>query len=112
MVCLDFEAELMEFDGQDDHAHLLVAYPPKASISAMVSSLKGASAYRLWALNFTEVQRKLWGKHFWSPSYCAVSCGGAALETVKAYRQDQRKAQKARLDPSLNEGVCTAFPIK
>ena len=94
-VCLDFEAELMEFDGEDDHVHLLVAYPPKASISAMVNSLKGASAYRLRAQNFTEVQRKLWGKHFWSPSYCAVSCGGAALETVKAYIQDQRKDSKS-----------------
>ena len=94
-VCLDFEAELMEFDGEDDHVHLLVAYPPKASISAMVNSLKGASAYRLRAQKFTEVQRKLWGKHFWSPSYCAVSCGGAALETVKAYIQDQRKDSKS-----------------
>ena len=23
-VCLDFEAELVEFDGEDDHVHLLV----------------------------------------------------------------------------------------
>ncbi len=89
-VCLDFEADLLAFDGEDDHVHLLVAYPPKASISAMVNSLKGASAYRLRRQKFPEVQKKLWGKHFWSPSYCAVSCGGAALETVKAYIQDQR----------------------
>ena len=37
-VCLDFEAELMEFDGEDDHVHLLIAYPPKVAISAMASS--------------------------------------------------------------------------
>ena len=90
-VCLDFEAELMEFDGEDDHVHLLIAYPPKVAISAMVNSLKGASAYRLRLQKFPDVQKKLWGKHFWSPSYCAVSCGGAALETVKAYIQSQRK---------------------
>jgi len=90
-VCVDFQAELMEFDGEDDHVHLLLAYPPKISVSALVNSLKGASAYRLRNQHFPDVQRKLWGKHFWSPSYCAVSCGGAALETVKAYIQDQRK---------------------
>lgn len=93
-VCLDFEAELMEFDGKDNHVHLLVGYPPKVSISATVNSLKGISAYRLRRQKFPEVQKRLWGKHFWSPSYCAVSCGGAALETVKAYILNQRKYPK------------------
>jgi len=39
-VCKDFEAELVEFDGEDDHVHLLVNYPPKVSVSALVNSLK------------------------------------------------------------------------
>ena len=99
-VCLDFETELLEFDGEDDHVHLLVAYPPKVAISALVNSLKGASAYRLRLQNFPEVRKKLWGAHFWSPSYCAVSCGGAALETVKTYIQNQRKEEKHGLTPT------------
>ncbi len=37
-----------------------------------------------------EVERKLWGPHFWSPSYCAMSCGGAPLEIVKRYVEAQR----------------------
>ena len=28
-ICLKFEAELIEFDGEEDHVHLLVSYPPK-----------------------------------------------------------------------------------
>ena len=39
-VCLDFEAELIEFDGEHDHVHLLVNYPPKVAISSLVNSLK------------------------------------------------------------------------
>ncbi len=35
-VCLDFESELVEFDGEDDHVHLLVNYPPKVAVSALV----------------------------------------------------------------------------
>ncbi len=31
-----------------------------------------------------------WEEHFWSPSYCAVSCGGAPLEVVKRYVENQR----------------------
>lgn len=41
-VCTDFEAELVEFDGEDDHVHLLVNYPPKVAVSRLVNSLKGA----------------------------------------------------------------------
>uniref|UniRef100_UPI001D170A67 transposase n=1 Tax=Acinetobacter indicus TaxID=756892 RepID=UPI001D170A67 len=37
-----------------------------------------------------EVKEKLWGNHFWSPSYCAVSCGGASLDVVKKYIEEQR----------------------
>jgi len=40
-VCLDFEAELTEFDGEGDHVHLLVNYPPKISVSKRVNSFKG-----------------------------------------------------------------------
>lgn len=43
-VCLDFEAELIEFDGEDDHVHLLVNYPPKVVLSSLVNSLKGVSS--------------------------------------------------------------------
>src|SRR5664279_5680058 len=42
-TCKDFEAELVEFDGEDDHVHLLVNYPPKVAVSALVNSLKGVS---------------------------------------------------------------------
>ena len=43
-VCTDFEAERVEFDGEDDHVHLLVNYPPKVAVSALVNSLKGVSS--------------------------------------------------------------------
>lgn len=43
-VCLDFDAQLVEFDGEDDHVHLLVNYPPKVAVSALVNSLKGVSS--------------------------------------------------------------------
>lgn len=89
-VCLDFECELRESGYEDDHVHLLVAYPPKVALSSLINSLKGVSARRLRAAGLPEVEQKLWGPHFWSPSYCAVSCGGAPLEIVKQYVEKQR----------------------
>ena len=43
-VCSGFEAQLIEMDGEDDHVHLLVEYPPKLAVSALVNSLKGVSS--------------------------------------------------------------------
>src|ERR1044072_3531660 len=46
-VCDSFEAELREFNGEDDHVHLLVHYPPKMAVSKLVNSLKGVSSLYL-----------------------------------------------------------------
>lgn len=40
-VCTDFEAELVEFNGEHNHVHLLVNYPPKVTVTRLVNSLKG-----------------------------------------------------------------------
>ena len=83
-VCLDFEAELTEFNGEDDHVHLLINYPPKVAVSNLVNSLKGVSSRHL-RKDFPEIKNKLWGGSLWSPSYFASSCGGAPLEIIKQY---------------------------
>lgn len=90
-VCKDFEAELVECNGEDDHVHLLVAYPPKVSISALVNSLKGVSSrfLRQWR---PEVSGRYYKGVLWSPSYFAASCGGAPLSIIKQYVEQQREA--------------------
>lgn len=40
-VCVDFNAELVEFNGERDHVHLLVHHPPKVALSRLVGPLKG-----------------------------------------------------------------------
>lgn len=95
-VCGDFEAELLELNGEDGHIHLLVAYPPKISISSLVNSLKGVSARMIHKADFPESRGKLWGEAFWSPSYCAVSCGGAPLQIVAEYVRSQRDPGRTR----------------
>jgi len=90
-VCLDFEAELVEFNGEHDHVHLLVNYPPKVAISNLVNSLKGVSSRLIRKQKYPEVQKKLWGTMLWSPSYFAGSCGGAPLSIIKQYIKNQQR---------------------
>ena len=89
-VCLDFESELVEMDGEDDHVHLLVNYPPKVSVSALVNSLKGVSSRMIRKKNYPSIKKKLWGGALWSPSYFAGSCGGAPIEIIRQYIEQQQ----------------------
>lgn len=89
-VCESFEAELVEFNGEHDHVHLLVNYPPKVALSSLVSSLKGVSS-RLLRQEFGDFHP--WLKRrgvLWSPSYFAASCGGAPIELLKRYIEQQQ----------------------
>ena len=89
-VCTDFEAELIEFDGEDDHVHLLVNYPPKVAVSKLVNSLKGISSLLIRKKNYPSIKAKLWGGALWSPSYFAASCGGAPITVIRKYIEQQR----------------------
>lgn len=84
-------AELREFNGETDHVHLLVHYPPKVALSRLVNSLKGVSARRLRQEFPAHIRKYLWGEHFWSPSYFAGSCGGAPLSIIKDYIENQKR---------------------
>ena len=89
-VCVDFEAELKEFNGEIDHVHLLVNYPPKVPVSKLVNALKGVSSRLIRKSDYPSITKALWGKHFWSPSYFAGSCGGASIEAIRKYIEQQQ----------------------
>ena len=95
-VCRDFEAELIEFDGEEDHVHLLVVYPPKAAISSLVNSLKGVSGRLIRRKGYSPIQKKLWGGPLWPPGYFAGSCGGAPISVLRQYIEDQRTPIKGK----------------
>jgi len=81
---------LEEFDGENNHVHLLIQYPPKHSISVIVNNLKGRSS-RLLRRDMPNIKERYWGNGsaLWHRSYFAGSVGGAPLEIVKQYIQQQ-----------------------
>jgi len=89
-VCADFGAELIEFDGEHDHVHLLINYPPKVSVSVLVNSLKGVSSRLVRKKYAPAISKKLWGHALWSPSYFCGSCGGASLDVIRKYIEQQQ----------------------
>jgi putative transposase len=88
-VCTDFEAQLVEINGEAEHVHLLIHYPPKHSVSSMVNSLKGVSS-RLLRIERPDIEKRYWKNVLWSPSYFAASCGGAPLAIIKQCVEQQK----------------------
>lgn len=88
-VCVDFESELVQIDGEDHHVHLLVKYPPKVAISNLVNSLKGVSS-RMLRQERPDLAARYWKGVLWSPSYFAASCGGAPINILREYIEHQK----------------------
>ena len=88
-LCSELDAEMVEMDGEDDHVHILVNYPPKLAVSTLVNALKGTSSRRLRG-EFPELERRYHKGVLWSPSYFAGSCGGAPLTVIRQYVENQQ----------------------
>jgi putative transposase len=92
-----WEGELMEFNGEADHIHLLVSIPPKVAPSKLVNNLKTVTC-RLIRKEFAEHLARFFRKPvFWSRSYCIISCGGAPLSVIKQYIEQQGEDYTAAL---------------
>jgi putative transposase len=93
-VCGGMDGVLIACDGATDHVHLLIEYPPKLSISVIVNALKGSSSYVL-RRERPDIAARYWHGVLWTPAYFAGSTGGATLETVKQYIEQQPASSMA-----------------
>lgn len=88
-VCADFETTLVEFNGEPDHVHLLVNYPPKIALSTLINSLKGVSSRRI-RQSRPDIAKKYWKWGLWSASYFVASAGGAPISILRRYIESQQ----------------------
>ena len=87
----DKSCDILEFGGENDHVHILFEAPPQVQLSKIVNTLKTVSS-RLIKKKYDEHLKKYyWKSAFWSRSYCIVSTGGATIDIIKEYIQNQGK---------------------
>jgi putative transposase len=88
-VCGTMGCELLACNGEADHLHAIVEYPPKVSVSGLVNALKGTSS-RLLRKKRPDIARRYFNGVLGSPSSFAASTGGAPLDLVRRYVEQQR----------------------
>ena len=83
-----YNITLQEWNHDKDHVHILFKAHPNSEISKFINAYKSASS-RLIKKEFPEVRKKLWKEYFWSQSFCLLTTGGAPLEIIKQYIENQ-----------------------
>jgi putative transposase len=87
-TCQKWRCDLVEFNGEPDHVHLLINFPPEVEVSKLVNNLKTASS-RLIRKDFIELLNSVYSKPvFWSGAYFVASWG-VTIEQLKAYVEQQ-----------------------
>ena len=89
---------ILEMNGEEDHIHILFEIPPQVELASMVCSLKTVTS-RLIRKKYSDYLKKFyWEPVFWSRSYCILSTGGATIETIRKYIENQGKDESCVFD--------------
>jgi putative transposase len=86
-VCAESDAEVLELEVMPEHVHLLVEVDPQYGIHRLVRAIKGRSS-RLLRLEYPWLRSRL--PTLWTNSYFVSTVGGAPLEVVKQYIENQK----------------------
>ena len=85
---------LIEGNSDIDHIHLLMSLQPDINLSNFMGSLKNTTS-RMVRKEYNEhLNKYLWGESFWSESYYLGTTGGASLDVIQKYIEDQGKPKR------------------
>ena len=87
-IAPNYKIELIEWNHDTDHVHILFKGQPKTEMSKFINAYKSASS-RLLKKEYPTIRQKLWEEMFWSRSFCLLSSGGAPTETIRQYVENQ-----------------------
>lgn len=98
-----YSIEIEELEVSVDHVHIFCSFPPKLSITQVVTRLKSLSARAIFA-EHPQVKRQLWGGEFWEDGYFARTVGDkVTAEVIKRYIQNHREDKDQDLHLKLFE---------
>ena len=87
-IAPNYKIELIEWNHDKDHVHVLFKGQPKTEMSKFINAYKSASS-RLLKKEYPTIRHKLWKEMFWSRSFCLLSSGEASTETIRQYIENQ-----------------------
>lgn len=93
-ICDSENVQILKGVVSKDHVHIHVEYRPSMSISVLVKKLKGRTS-RILQIEFPQLKKQYWGRHFWAVGYGAWSTGTISDEMVQEYLEHHRENPNA-----------------
>jgi len=90
-ICTELQSELIELEIMPDHVHLLIEVDPQFGIHKVIKTIKGKTS-RILRKEFLLLTTKL--PTLWTNSYFVSTVGGAPLEIIKQYIENQKTSQR------------------
>ncbi len=92
-VATEMMVEIIEMETDEDHIHILAGIHPQLGVNAFVKKVKGRSS-RLLRSEFPSLKSRL--PTLWTNSYFVSTVGGAPLEVVKQYIENQQLSEREK----------------
>ena len=90
-LCQKWEVELLEFNEEADHVHLLLDMHPNIMPNKFINNLKTVTS-RLMRKEFAEhLAEFYWKPVLWTRAYCLLRTGGATIDTIRQYIEKQER---------------------
>ena len=87
-ICRDNGVEIIRGKILSDHVPIYVSIPPYQSVSKRMQYLKGKTSRKI-QVEFPELRKKYWGKHFWAVGYFVRTAGNVTDQMIKDYIEKQ-----------------------
>ena len=87
-ICHTHNIQILRGHVSKEHIHLFISMPPQISVSKIAQYLKGKTSRKI-LIDFPELNKKFWGKHFWSRGYFATTSGSITDEMIIEYIKNQ-----------------------
>lgn len=84
-----WECKLVEFNGEENHIHLLFQYLPQMELTKLINNLKTVTSRRLRSEFSEQVDKFYYKDVLWNGSYFIASCGGVTVSTLRKYIEEQ-----------------------
>ena len=92
-IGVPYHITLVQWNHDKDHVDIMFKAHPKTELTKFINAYKSASS-RIIKKEFPHIRKYLWQEMFWSKSFCLLTTGGAPIEVIKKYIEEQGQKSK------------------
>ena len=83
-VCKEIGVTIIKWALSTDHVRMFVLILPHRAASDVMQRVKGRTSRKI-QMEFPELRKKYWGRHFWARGYFCTTSGMVNEDTILQY---------------------------